>query len=68
MKVRPSDPAPFQSPSSTVRLNRSLGSVTLPAFPTTFLRDTCFVLEGAGHAPFWQKPTAYNILLRDSVD
>ncbi len=31
-------------------------------------RQTCFVLGGAGHAPFWQKPAIYNALLRDFVD
>jgi pimeloyl-ACP methyl ester carboxylesterase len=31
-------------------------------------RDTCFVIEGAGHAPFWQKSAIYNALLRDFAD
>lgn len=41
-------------------------------FPTvnyrTLWRDTCFVINGAGHAPFWQRPDAFNPLLRDFVD
>lgn len=41
-------------------------------FPTlhyrTLWRDTCFVINGAGHAPFWQRPEAFNPLLRDFVD
>ena len=28
-------------------------------------RDTCHVIELAGHAPFWQQPAAYNALLHD---
>ena len=38
-------------------------------FPTlgyrTLWRDTCFVINGAGHAPFWQRPDAFNPLLLD---
>lgn len=38
-------------------------------FPTlgyrTLWRDTCFVINGAGHAPFWQRPDAFNPLLQD---
>lgn len=37
-------------------------------FPTvnyrTLWRDTCFVINGAGHAPFWQRPEAFNPLLQ----
>jgi len=40
-------------------------------FPTlhyrTLWRDTCFVINGAGHAPFWQRPDAFNPLLMDFV-
>lgn len=36
-------------------------------FPTvhyrSLWRDTCFVINGAGHAPFWQRPDAFNPLL-----
>ena len=31
-------------------------------------RESCYVIEGAGHAPFWQKPNIYNTLLRSFVD
>jgi len=38
-------------------------------FPTlayrALWRDTCFVINGAGHAPFWQRPDAFNPLLLD---
>ncbi len=30
--------------------------------------DTFYVLEGTGHAPFWQKSAVYNALLHDFVD
>ncbi len=29
--------------------------------------DSCYVIEDAGHAPFWQKPAIYNALLRNFV-
>lgn len=28
-------------------------------------RDTCMVISGAGHAPFWQRPEAFNPLLAE---
>ena len=31
-------------------------------------RDRCHVIEGAGHAPFWQAPAIYNALLGAFVD
>ena len=31
-------------------------------------RGRCHLIDGTGHAPFWQKPTIYNALLRDFVD
>ena len=41
-------------------------------FPTlhygTLWRNTCVVISGAGHAPFWQKPDAFNPLLEQFCD
>jgi pimeloyl-ACP methyl ester carboxylesterase len=41
-------------------------------FPTlhyrTLWRDTCVVISGTGHAPFWQKPEAFNPLLEQFCD
>lgn len=41
-------------------------------FPTlhyrTLWRNTCIVISGAGHAPFWQKPDAFNPLLGQFCD
>jgi pimeloyl-ACP methyl ester carboxylesterase len=41
-------------------------------FPTlhyrTLWQNTCVVVSGAGHAPFWQKPEAFNPLLEQFCD
>ena len=41
-------------------------------FPTlhyrTLWQNTCVVVSGAGHAPFWQKPDAFNPLLEQFCD